>query len=225
MSDECGAIAIAEYLLQLNGLLRPLIHRHWCAMVALLNTLEDSRLEEFLFGAERVPTVKVRAGLWEIQGTRCFYCDRRVVDPGKGHVDHFIPWARYPDNGIENLVVADVTCNGDKSSSLAAGEHVTRWAARLSSGGEVTAQLAELAARTGWDRHAERTVSVARGIYLALPHSSKLWLRRKEFVAVDQEAVRRALVPAAQGRPSGCHFLSALSLRRIGEAPPRASRG
>ena len=197
MSDECGAIAFAEYLLQLNGLLRPLIHRHWCAMVALLNTLEDSRLEEFLFGTERVPTVKVRAGLWEIQGTRCFYCDRRVVDPGKGHVDHFIPWARYPDNGIENLVVADVTCNGDKSSSLAAGEHVTRWAARLSSGGEVTAQLAELAARTGWDRHAERTVSVARGIYLALPHSARLWLRRKEFVAVDQETVRRALVPAA----------------------------
>jgi len=225
VSDECGAIAFAEYLLQLNGLLRPLIHRHWCAMVALLNTLEDSRLEEFLFGAERVPTVKVRAGLWEIQGKRCFYCDRRVVDPGKGHVDHFIPWARYPDNGIENLVVADVTCNGDKGSSLAAGEHVTRWAARLSSGGEVTAQLAELAARTGWDRHAERTVSVARGIYLALPHSAKLWLRRKKFVAVDQEAVRRALVPAAQGRPSGCHFLSALSLRRIGEAPPRASRG
>ena len=137
MSDECGAIAFAEYLLQLNGLLRPLIHRHWCAMVALLNTLEDSRLEEFLFGAERVPTVKVRAGLWEIQGTRCFYCDRRVVDPGKGHVDHFIPWARYPDNGIESLVVADVTCN------------------------------------------------------------AKLWLRRKKFVAVDQEAVRRALVPAA----------------------------
>src|SRR5262249_1623330 len=45
---------VAEYLLQLNGLLRPLIHRRWCAMVALLNKLEDSRLEEFLFGAERV---------------------------------------------------------------------------------------------------------------------------------------------------------------------------
>jgi 5-methylcytosine-specific restriction endonuclease McrA len=188
---------VGEYLLQLNGLLRPLIHRRWCAMVALLNKLEDSRLEEFLFGAERVPTVKVRAGLWEIQDKRCFYCDGRVVDPGKGHVDHFIPWARYPDNGIENLVVADVTCNGDKGSSLAAGEHVTRWAARLSSGGEVTAQLAELAARTGWDRHAERTVSVARGIYLGLPQSARLWLRRKEFVAMDQEAVRRALVPAA----------------------------
>ncbi len=33
---------VGEYLLQLNGLLRPLIHRRWCAMVALLNKLEDS---------------------------------------------------------------------------------------------------------------------------------------------------------------------------------------
>ena len=38
---------VGEYLLQLNGLLRPLIHRRWCAMVALLNKLEDSRLEAF----------------------------------------------------------------------------------------------------------------------------------------------------------------------------------
>jgi hypothetical protein len=120
-----------------------------------------------------------------------------VVDPRNGHVDHFIPWARYPDNGIENLVVADVACNGDKGSSLAAGEHVTRWATRLSSAERAASQLAELAARTDWDRHAQRTVSVARGIYLGLPQSAKLWLRRKEFVAVDQEAVRRALVPAA----------------------------
>ncbi len=188
---------VGEYFVQLNGLLRPLIHRRWCAMVALLNKLEDSRLEEFLFGADRVPTVKVRAGLWEIQGKRCFYCDGRVVDPRKGHVDHFIPWARYPDNGIENLVVTDVACNGYKGSSLAAGEHVMRWAARLSPAGGVTSQLAELVARTGWDRHAERTVSVARGIYLSLPQTAKLWLRRKEFVGVDQEAMKRALVAAA----------------------------
>ena len=188
---------VGGYLVQLNGLLRPLIHRRWCAMVALLNRLEDSRLEDFLFGVERVPTVRVRAGLWEIQGKRCFYCEGRIADPGKGHVDHFIPWARHPDNGIENLVVADVACNACKGSSLAAGEHVTRWAARLAPRGRITLQLADLAIRNTWDRHAERTVSVARGIYLGLPKSAKLWLRRKEFVVVDQEALRRALIPAA----------------------------
>lgn len=189
---------VGGYLLQLNSLLRPLIHRRWCAMVAALNNLEDSRLEAFLFGADRVQTAKLRGGLWEIQGKCCFYCGGRLADPVKGHVDHFIPWARYPDNGIENLVVADDSCNGAKGSSLAASEHVTRWAARLSSTVGVSAQLAVLASRIGWDRHAERTVNVARGIYLGLPRSAKLWLRRKEFVTVQLEVLRRALVPRAE---------------------------
>jgi 5-methylcytosine-specific restriction endonuclease McrA len=188
---------VGAYLVQLNGLLRPLIHRRWCAMVAALNRLEDSRLEGFLFGAERVATVRVRAGLWEIQGKRCFYCEGPVADPRRGHVDHFIPWARYPDNGIENLVVADSGCNGDKGSSLVAAGHVERWAGRLSGPGGTASALAELARRTGWDRQPDRTGSVARGIYLNLPRSARLWLRGKEFVAVDREALRRALTPAA----------------------------
>lgn len=186
---------VGKYLLQLNGLLRPLIHRRWCAMVAAVNRLEDSKLEAFLFGADRVLTAKVRAGLWEIQTKRCFYCDGRVADPVKSHVDHFIPWARYPDNGIDNLVVADVPCNGDKGTSLAADKHVARWAARLSPSNGVAAQLEDLASQTGWDRHAERTISVARGIYFGLPDTARLWLRKKEFVAVEQEVLRCALAP------------------------------
>src|SRR6476659_2216960 len=63
---------VGEYLLQLSGLLRPLIQRRWAAMVAQLNRLEESQLEMFLFGADRVRTAKIRAGLWEIQGRRCF---------------------------------------------------------------------------------------------------------------------------------------------------------
>jgi hypothetical protein len=152
-----------------------------------------------------VPTIKIRAGLWEIQGKRCFYCARWVMER-QGQVYHFIPWARYSDNGIEDLVVADVACNGDKESSLAADGHVTRWAAQLSSA-EVAAQLADLAARIGWERHGERTVSVARGIYLGLPMSARLWLQRKEFIAVDHEALRRALVLAAAARRAAEDFL------------------
>jgi hypothetical protein len=72
---------VGDYLLQLNGLLRPLIQRRWAAMVAQLNRLEDSQLEAFLFGADRVQTARIRAGLWEIQGSRCFYCDARLGDP------------------------------------------------------------------------------------------------------------------------------------------------
>ena len=41
---------VGEYLLQLSGLLRPLIQRRWAAMVAQLNRLEESQLELFLSG-------------------------------------------------------------------------------------------------------------------------------------------------------------------------------
>jgi hypothetical protein len=165
-------------------------------MVAFLNRLEDSKLEAFLFGSDRVPTQEVRAGLWEIQDKRCFYCEARVPEPTSGQVDHFIPWARYADNGIDNLVIADVGCNGHKGSSLAAEIHVTRWVARLSPHREFSTRLAELAQAARWDRHPERTASVARAIYFALPDTAKLWLRKREFVEAEQAAIKRALAPA-----------------------------
>ncbi len=117
---------VGEYLVQLNGLLRPLIHRQWAAMVASLNRLEEARLERFLFGAERVPTDVVRPGLREIQDDRCFYCEGRLSDAAgrRAEVDHFVPWARYPNNAIENLVVAHERCNGYKRDFLAAAQHV-----------------------------------------------------------------------------------------------------
>jgi len=187
---------VGEHLLQLNGLLRPLIQRRWAAMVAQLNRLEDSQLEAFLFGADRVQTAKIRAGLWEIQGRRCFYCDERLSDPARGQVDHFIPWSRYPDNSLDNLVVADTACNGFKSSSLAATDHVARWARRLVEGSPDDQQLGDLKGRTTWEREPDKTASVARGIYLRLPADARLWLRRREFVDADGARLAAALVPA-----------------------------
>jgi len=45
---------VSEYLVMLNGLLRPLVHREWVRMVAQINKMEEARLESFLFGADRV---------------------------------------------------------------------------------------------------------------------------------------------------------------------------
>jgi len=100
-------------------------------------------------------------------------------------VDHFIPWARYPDNGVENFVVADARCNRDKYRFLAAAEHVGRWGERFRRGTMQEAQLAEIAARCELERHPDRTRGVARAIYLRLPTEAQLWLRGKEFVAPD----------------------------------------
>jgi hypothetical protein len=184
---------VGEYLLQLAGLLRPLIQRHWAGMVALLNRLEESQLELFLFGADRTQTARIRAGLWEIQRQRCFYCDNRVKEPTESQVDHFVPWSRYPDDGLDNFVVTDKGCNAFKSSSLAAAEHLARWARRFVEDSSEYAQIADLAQRMSWDRHAAQTHSVARAIYLRVPNDARLWLRRKEFIPPDLVTIASAL--------------------------------
>ena len=117
--------SVGDHLVRLNGLLRPLIYRAWAGMVAHLNGLDDSRLERFLFGADRTPLAALRRDLAELQGRQCFYCKGKLTD--RSEVDHFIPWARYPDNGIENLVVADQRCNGSKRDFLAGVEYVKKW--------------------------------------------------------------------------------------------------
>jgi len=109
-----------------------------------------------------------------------------VSEPTGAHVDHFIPWSRYPDDGLDNLVVADVRCNGFKSSSLPATDHVARWARRFTTGAPEGQQIARLAEQTAWERHDGRSLGVARGIYWRLPGDARLWLRGKEFVGPDR---------------------------------------
>jgi 5-methylcytosine-specific restriction endonuclease McrA len=183
---------VGRYLQELNGLLRPLLHRRWSAMVARLNGHDDARLEEFLFGAERAVTQKMRRDLWLVQDRGCFYCRQRV-EVGTAEVDHFIPWARYPDDGLDNLVVADRRCNGDKRAFLAAVGHVARWTLRAAPDSPESLRLEELVQEHGWARHPDRTFSVARAIYLRLPDDAQLWLRAREFVNVDRPELVRTL--------------------------------
>src|SRR5213592_5079376 len=49
-----------------------------------------------------------------------FISSRGFRASAKPDVDHFIPWSRYPDDGLENLVVAHARCNAQKSDFLAA---------------------------------------------------------------------------------------------------------
>lgn len=178
---------VGEQLVLLNGLLRPLIHRQWAALVARMNGLEEARLEAFLFGVRRISLDRVRPGLQELQQGRCFYCDDRLRAPGGdgSQVDHFIPWARYPNNAIQNLVVAHDRCNRQKRDFLADHDHVARWRDRMSPEAGMAADLAELASWVGWESNGERSLSVARGIYLHLPAHVPLWIRGDEFGQLD----------------------------------------
>lgn len=183
-----------DHLVRLAGLLRPLIQREWSRLVARFNAaiVPDAQLEEFLFGASRESTAAIRGDLIELQSGRCFFCAGALRDDPE--VDHFLPWARYPDNGIDNLVVADRRCNGSKREHLAAAEHVEAWSERMET---QRADLEEIAAHAQWGQQRERTLAVARSIYLRLPASARLWLQRSEFVKVDRSRLVRVFEQAA----------------------------
>jgi len=187
---------VAEQLVRLNGILRPLFYRKWAVMVARMNALPEAELERFLFGAERVPLDPVRQPLRELQENRCFYCDGRIV--AAADVDHFIPWSRYRDDGLDNLVAAHPACNNSKRDFLASAEHVQRWACRTRL--QATA-LDMLARELSWPRNAERSLSVGAAVYLRLPAAARLWYARDEFVLVDHALIRAALKAASNG---GC---------------------
>ena len=185
-----------EHLVALAPLLRPLIQREWTALVARFNGFPESALEAFLFGCPRTPTKSLRSGLRDIQDNRCFYCDKPISVP---EIDHFVPWARFADDGLDNLVLTDRGCNGSKSAHLAACGHLERWTARFSPDSALNRDLATLAERENWERDRPRTRNVATGIYSRLPAGSRLWKLGDHFEAGEPQRIARALDVAAFG--------------------------
>jgi hypothetical protein len=141
------------------------------------------------------PWNRSRGPIFELQDGRCFYCaDRLSGRAGQApDVDHFIPWSRYPDDSLENLVVTHARCNNEKSDFLAAPRRIEDWQARTRPGSARAAELARIAEAVGWPRRPERTLAVARAIYLRLPEDARLWLRGSEFVTADRAALEAAL--------------------------------
>jgi hypothetical protein len=179
---------VGDHLVRLNGLLRPLIYRGWASIVARFNGLPESELESFLFGIDRTALAAVRQPLTDLQHGQCFYCGTRLGPAAE--VDHFIPWARRPDNGIHNLVVADRRCNGSKRDFLAAPAHVGSWMERNRGR---AAELDMVASEIRWESHLERTLGAARGIYFRLGEGTRLWLAKDEFLKVEAGLVQMAL--------------------------------
>jgi hypothetical protein len=179
---------VAENLVRLNGVLRPLFHREWATMVAGMNSLPEAELEKFLFGAERTSLDAVRGPLGDIQDHRCFYCAGGV--DGRAEVDHFIPWSRYPDDGLDNLVAAHPRCNNSKRDFLASAEHVEHWKDR---GKAHATEFGALATDASWPRDTERTKAVARAIYARLPGRARLWIAPSSFGLNERDRILGAL--------------------------------
>ena len=175
-------------LVRLAPFVRPVVQREWARHVARQNKLPEAKLEQFLFGGRREAIAHLASPLLQLQDGHCFYCDKRIL--GKRQVDHFIPWSRHPDEGLDNLVVAHRSCNRYKSDYLAAVEHVERWAERTR---HCDVELNEIANSATWQREPPRTLGIARSIYLRLPADARLWQIQREFVAVDAPRLRSVL--------------------------------
>jgi 5-methylcytosine-specific restriction endonuclease McrA len=123
---------VAYCLRQFHPLISELVRSAWIRYVRrhnhdALGTTSD--LSEFLFGSERTSLLAVRGVLEDVQAGRCFYCVRTLAAK-TGHVDHFIPWARYPSDLGHNFVLAHSACNGAKADHLAGEQFLGAWVER-----------------------------------------------------------------------------------------------
>jgi len=100
-------------------------------------------------------------------------CARAVTSGGQ--VDHFIPWARHFDNGLDNLVYAHASCNNRKRALLVAENQVEHWVERFD-GKSRQANGLVIAAAKEWERDPVRTLGLARASYLKLPATARLWV-------------------------------------------------
>lgn len=181
----------------LSGMIRPVIEREWLRFVARRNTdeLDEFRVERFLFGADRVALASVRVPLLDHQRGCCFYCRK---PGGPWEVDHFIPWARWPDDGLDNLVVAHSSCNNDKRASLASVAHLSRWWSRVDEDTQLFREMGELAAAMSWPRNFQATAGAARALYLYQPSGAMLWTGKGIVEPLDQGRVRQVLEGSLQ---------------------------
>ncbi len=160
-------------------------------MVGRLNQLDVARLESFLFGADRVSLQPVRAPLVELQQGLCFYCGGRLR--AQAEVDHFLPWSRYPDDRLDNLVVAHTSLQLPQEGLPHQRGPPARWIRRLS---DHDLALAQIADATTWPRHTTRTLGVVRSTYLMLPDGVALWHEGRSFLPSRHEELRGAFEAA-----------------------------
>jgi hypothetical protein len=115
-----------------HALISDLVRGAWVRYVRQQNLDvlgETADLNEFLLGSERNNLAAVRPVLLDLQRGRCFYCNGNI-NVATAHVDHFVPWSRYPVDLAHNFVLADGKCNNQKGDRLPACEHLATWTDR-----------------------------------------------------------------------------------------------
>jgi 5-methylcytosine-specific restriction endonuclease McrA len=187
---------VIELISRVYGIVRELIESRWVNEVRKLNAdVWGPDLRAHLFGFDREDLEPVRAGLHSLQENHCFYCESRLVTVD---VDHFLPWARYPENRLENLVAAHRECNNSKSAHLASESHVAKWLLRFSKSTPEYDGIRHIAAEKSWPIGGAATIAVSLHLYGLHPRDAKLWQARDRFVPWEHDRLLHLLSTAAR---------------------------
>ena len=179
---------VAECFKAQFPVVQALVQLAWLRMVQQLPINRDligqgGDVAEFLFGADRSALAKLGAALIEIQRGSCFYCGRRI--PGAGHVDHFVPWVRYPRDLGHNFVLAHDACNSRKGDLLAGIPHLERWLERNT---VRRAELDRIFSEVRMLHDADTSTQVAAWSYEQVEHAGGLvWLGGERFEHLGRE--------------------------------------
>lgn len=164
-------------LRQFSEMIEELCQKRWVDFVRenknnlpVLDGLPD--LNAFLFAPSRNQLGKVADFLMDLQQCRCFYCNQSLKNK-KIAVDHFIPWSLYPADTGHNFVLADSTCNSQKSNFLASENYRQQWQERnVQHDSLITAELS----RQGFLTDIRRSHRVASWAYQqAMENNYLLW--------------------------------------------------
>ena len=177
-----------------------LVQSSWLRFVQQLPQNRDlvgpaGDLAEFLFGADRSALTALTAALAEFQHGDCFYCDTPLRSAP--HVDHFIPWVRYPRDLGHNFVLAHATCNNAKRDRLADIPHLERWLLRNAQGG---VELESIFTRVRFLHDAPTTLQVAKWSYESVHRAGgRVWSRGEDLVNLPDDWRRRFVAAAQSG--------------------------
>jgi HNH endonuclease len=179
---------VAQGLARLAGLLKPALEIMWVEDIRRMNKFLDAEVPDVaghLFGRERTALDVVREPFKDAFGQHCFYCGTHLLV--NNPVDHVLPWSLVGIDGLSNLVLACMRCNGDKSGALPAVSIVDRVLERDRS------VLEQIATEIRWPTQHDRVVAAARGIYRGQPSGVPTWSGYKRTERLDIGFVPRWL--------------------------------
>ena len=181
-STEITLLPNVMYCLRtFNLIIEELCQKAWVDTVRLnkqnahlLDSLPD--LDTFLFETDRNQLTRVQPILQEIQGDRCFYCNKPIRN--RSAVDHFIPWSLYQVDTAHNFVLADHSCNSQKSNFLADLDFYQKWLERNL---EYDAFITEEVGKIGFIADRIRSESIANWAYTQVQNKNGLSLWAPEI--------------------------------------------